>query len=340
MRFFRFCFFLFTLTWVALAAPEKNPIPEPELMVEADSFSIAVVSLRENDEAIKSLLEAALKSISSGETKLPASMADVSDYLSRNNRADLLFAGLPFQGVRVDRMLPSNKTSPFYAMTLAGWKGLQVNVYNSLCAGSGGAYPSARYRVTDLVSRDHADDPSWAGTLYKVNGSFLFSPSAEHAKKTVDKLVPKDRSKAPTAENGALLAAYRALPKTADAYGIALNQKGAFSALLKSLNNEHIQKLRDKVGNDRLEAAVANTKSATWKVEIISSERAEFEVVLDVDPAKTAEVVATIEDGKGALDTSKVTDITVTQTPGNVTARCAVVNLKNLMLESMTKAGK
>jgi len=327
------------LSLVALAAPERNEIPDPELVLESDSFSIAVVEFRPDDEAIKALLEAALKSISSGETKLPDSMADVSDYLSRNNRADLLFAGLPFQGMRVDRMLPNNKTSPTYALTLAGWKGLQAQLFNSLSVGPGGkAFPTVRYRVTDLVSREHSEDPSWAGTMCRVNGTFLFSPSPDLAKKTVDRLAPKDKPLGPAA--GALLTAYKALPKTPDAFGIMLNQKGAFQALLKSVDNEHINKLREKVGSDRLDRAVANTKSATWQVEIVSSERAELQAVLTVDAKDQAEVAAVIEDGKGNLDATKVTEVTISQAPGTVTVKAAVIGLKQLMLDAMSKNGK
>lgn len=335
----RLLFLLTLLTCVVLAAPERNPIPEPELIPEADAYSIAVVEFRGDDEAIKSLLEAALKSISSGEAKLPASMAEVSDYLAKNNRADMLFAGLPFQAVRVDRMLPNNQTSPTYAVTLAGWKGLQSQMFNTLSVGPDGkAFPTARYRVTDLVSREHADDPAWAGTLCRVNGTFLFAPSPDVAKKVVDRLVPKDKPVGPA--NGPLLAAYKALPKTPDAFGILQNQKGAFSSLLKSLDNEHVQKLREKIGSDRLEKAVAATRSATWQVEIVSADRAEFQAVLTVDPKDQAMVASAIEDGKANMDATKVVDVSVVQGQGSVTCKAALIGLKQLMLDAMAKGGK
>ena len=206
------------LTCMVTAASERNDMPNPELIPEADCYSIAVVQLRENDEPIKALLEAALKSISSGETKLPASMADVSSYLSGNNRADMLFAGLPFQTVRCDRMV-NGQTQGITAVTLAGWKGLQVNVRNSL---SGKAYPTTRYRVTDLVQRD-------VNVMCQVNGTFVFTPDADSAKKVVDRLAPKDKPLPPV--SSPTLAAFRALPKTSDAYGVVINQKGAFSQL-------------------------------------------------------------------------------------------------------------
>lgn len=327
------------LCLAALAAPERNEMPDPELLLESDSFSIAVVVLRPDDEAIKYLLEAALKSISSGETKLPESMADVSDYLSRNNRADLLFAGLPFQGVRIDRLLANNQTSPTYALTLAGWKGLQSQVFNSLSVGPGGkAYPSVLYRVTDLVSREHWDDPTWAGTLCRVKGTFLFSPTAELAKKIVDRLVPKDKPPGPAA--GALLTAYRALPKTPDGFGVLLNHKGAFSALLKAVDHEQVKKLREKVGSDRLDRAVAVTRSVVWRVEIVSSDRAEMEAVLTVEPKDQAEVAAVLEEGKGNLDATQVTEVTITQAPGTVTVKAAIVGLKKLLLDALAQAGK
>ena len=323
---------------VAVAAPARNPIPEPELLLEPDSFAIAVIQLRADDEAVKALLEAALKSITSGEAKLPASMAEVSNFLSTNNRADMLFAGLPFQAVRVDRMLPIGQTSPMYASTLAGWKGLQVNLYNSLAAGPGGkAYPSDPYRRTDLISREHSEDPTWAGTLCKVDGTFLFSPTPAQAKKTVDRLMPKDKPVPPSA--GPLLAAYRALIKTPDAYGVLLNQKGAFSALLKSMNNEHIQKVREKVGSDRLERVVANTQSATWQVEIKSAERAELQAVLTLDPKNVAEAVKTLEDGKASVDTTKIADISIVAGTNTVTVKAAVIGLKKLMTDAMSKGG-
>lgn len=335
----RLLFLLTLMTIVVLAAPERNEIPQPELIPESDAYSIAVVEFRGDDEAIKQLLEAALKSVTSGEAKLPPSMAEVSDYLSRNNRADLLFAGLPFQAVRVDRMLPSNQTSPTYAVTLAGWKGLQSQMFNTLSAGTDGkAFPTVRYRVTDLVSREHADDPTWPGTMCRVNGTFLFAPSPDAAKKVVDRLAPKDKPLPPA--GGPLLAAYKDLPKTPDAFGVLQNQKGAFSALLKSLNNEHIQKLRDKVGSDRLEKCVAATKSATWQVEIVSADRAEFQAVLSADQKDVPEIAKAIEDGKANIDATKVVDVTVAPNGGTVTVKAAVIGLKQLMLDGMAKAGK
>ena len=334
----RLLIFIALLSCVALAAPAKNPIPEPELLFEGDSYSIAVLQMRENDEAVKALLEAALKSITSGETKLPDSMAEVSTYLSRNNRVDMLFAGLPFQAVRVDRMLPSGQTSPTYAATLAGWKGLQVNLYNSLASGANGkAYPSETYRRTELISREHAADPTWADTLCRCDGTFLFSPTPAQAKKTVDRLMPKDKA---TPVAGPLLTAYTAIPKTPAAYGILLNQKGAFSALLKSMNNEHIQKVREKVGSDRLERVVANTHSAVWQVNIVSAERADLQAILTLDAKNVAEAAKMFEDGKPSLDATKITDVTITPNGNTVTVKASIIGVKKLLLDGMAKNGK
>lgn len=316
------------LTCMVMAASERNEMPNPELIPEGDCYSIAVVQLRENDEPIKQLLEAALKSISSGETKLPASMADVSAYLSGNNRADMLFAGLPFQTVRCDRMV-NGQTQGTSAVTLAGWKGLQVNVRNSLSAGPDGkAFPTTRYRVTDLVQRD-------INVMCQVNGTFLFTPDADSAKKVVDRLAPKDKPVPPVASP--TLTAFKALPKTSDAYGVVINQKGAFSQLLKSLNNDQIQKIRDKVGNDRLEKAVANTKSATWSIDITSAERADLQAVLVCEQKDVADIAALFEEGKASLDTTKVADVVITPGQGSVTVKGAIINLKQLMLDGMVK---
>lgn len=314
------------LTCIVKAAPERNEMPNPQLILEGDSYSIAVVQLRPDDEPIKALLEAALKSISSGETKLPASMADVSAYLSSNGRADMLFAGLPFQTVRADRMVGA-QTAGTTAVTLAGWKGLQVNVRNSLSAGPDGKpFTSTRYRVTDLVQRD-------VNVMCQVNGTFLFTPDQDSAKKVVDRLAPKDKPVGPVASP--LLTAFKALPSTSDAYGVVINQKGAFSALLKSMNNDQIQKIRDKVGNDRLEKAVANTKSATWTVDITSADRADLQAVLTADPKDVADIAALFEEGKANLDATKVTDVVITPGAGTVTVKGSIINLKQLMLDGM-----
>lgn len=324
----RILFFIALLTCIVMAASDRNELPNPELVPEGDVYSIAVVQLRENDEPIKQLLEAAIKSISSGETKLPPSMADVSDYLSRNSRADMLFAGLPFQTVRVDRMV-NGQDQGTTVVTLAGWKGLQVNVRNSLSAGPDGkAFPVTRYRVTDLVQRD-------VNVMCQVNGSFVFAPDADSAKKLVDRLAPKDKPVPPVASP--TLTAFKALPKTSDAYGVVINQKGAFSALLKSLNNDQIQKIRDKVGNDRLEKAVANTKSATWSIDITSAERADLQAVLTCEQKDVADIAALFEEGKTSLDATKVADVVITPGPGTVTVKGAIINLKQLMLDGMVK---
>lgn len=328
------------LAGAASAAEPKtrNPIPDPALMVEADSFSILVMQLRENDEPISALLKAALNSIASGEAKLPESMSGVVDYLKQNNRADMLLAGLPYQAVRVDRMLPSGQTSPLYASTLSGWRGLQVQLYNSLSTGPDGkAYKSEFYRKSDLVFREHSDDPAWAGILYKVQGTLLFAPTADMTKKVVDRLMPKDKDKPATPVAGPLQSAYQALPKTSDAYGVVLNQKGAFSALLKSMDNEYVRKIRDKVGSDRLERAVASTRSVTWQVDVVSEDRAEFVAVLKVDAKDAADVAAMFEEGKSSLDPTMVAESSVTQEGDTVTLKLAVVGLKKLLLDTLAK---
>lgn len=328
------------LTGAAFAAEprSRNPIPDPALMLEADSFSVLVMQLREDDEPVRELLKAAMNSIASGEAKLPESMSGVVDYLKQNNRADMLLQGLPFQAVRVDRMLPSGKTSPLYASTLSGWRGLQTQVYQSLATGADGkAYPAEFYRKSDLVFRDHSDDPTWAGILYRVQGTLLFAPTKDQAIKTVDRLMPKDKDKPASPIAGALQTAYQALPKTSDAYGVVLNQKGAFSALLKSMDNQYVQKVRDKVGSDRLEKAVASTKSVTWQVDVVSEDRAEFVAALKVDPAQAADVAAIFDEGKSSLDPSMATDASVTQDGDTVTLKVAVIGLKKLLLDTLAK---
>ncbi len=79
----RLLLILVTLTWVAFAAEpaSRNPIPDPQLLLESDSFSIAVVQLRPDDVPIQNLLKDALNSIATGEAKLPPEMAEAGDYL-------------------------------------------------------------------------------------------------------------------------------------------------------------------------------------------------------------------------------------------------------------------
>lgn len=331
---------VFLLAGAASAAEprSRNPIPDPALMLESDSFSILVVQMREDDQPLRELLKAAMNSIATGEAKLPDSMAGVADYLKQNNRAEMLLEGLPYQGVRVDRMLPTGQTSPCYASTLSGWRGLQVQLYQSLATSPDGkAYPSEFYRKSDLVFREHSDDPAWAGILYKVQGTLLFAPSVDMAKKIVDRFMPKDKDKAVTPIAGPLQSAYQALPKTSDAYGVILNQKGAFSALLKSMDNEYVQKVRDKVGSDRLERGVASTRSATWQLDVVSEDRAEFVAVLKVDAKDAADVAAMFEEGKAGLDPATVVDVSVTQDGGSITLKAAVVGLKKLLLDTLAK---
>lgn len=334
-------FLLFVaLSLVAFAAEpsSRNPIPDPTSLIEADSYSIAVCMAREDDVPIQNLLKAALNAIATGEAKLPESMASAADYLAQNNRADMLIAGLPFQGVRVDRLAATGQTSPTYASTLSGWRGLQVQVYNGLTADKAGKpYPSTLYRRNDVVALPKSSDPTLPTTLVKVNGTFLFTPSADEAKTIIDRLVPKEDGKAAPNASGPLMAAYQALDKSGDAYGVAINNNGAFSKLLKSMNNEYVEKVRAKVGSDRLEKGVAATKSATWKVNVVNDNRAEFEVMLKVDPAQAADVAAMFNEGQQGLDATKITDATVTQAGDTVTIKFAAIGLQQLMLDTMAK---
>lgn len=336
----RMLLLVFTLTLIAVAAgpTSRNPIPDPATMIEADSFSIAVVMARPDDTSIQNLLKSALNSIATGQAKLPASMAQAQDFLAQNNRADLLIDGLPFQGVRVDRLLPSGQTSPTIASTLSGWRGLQVQVYNGLAADSSGkAYPSVTYRRNDLVSLPSANDPTSPGNLVKVNGTFLFAPTQAEAKTIIDRLTPKeDGSVAPKA-GGPLAAAWAALDKSGDAYGVAINNKGAFSTLLKSMPNEYTDKVREKVGSDRLDKGVAAVKTATWSVNIVSDDRAECLATLKCDPAQAADVAAMFTEGQQGLDATKITDASAVASGDTVTVKFAIIGLQQLMLDSLAK---
>lgn len=312
----------------------RNPIPDPKLIPEKDSFSIVVISLKGQDAAVEELLKAALKSITSGETKLGEDMAQVTDYLSRSDRAEMLVEGLPFQGVRVDRLLASGKPSPTYAFTLSGWRGLQRVMYNTMAADAkGDAFPSVTHGETELLKRTHHADPTWADNFCNTNGTFLFCPSLDQAKKAVDRL-------GGSPVNGPLLEAYAALPKTADAYGVVVNKNNEVSALLKTFDNEHIKKIREAVGSERLDRVVDSSKKVTWQIDIVSSERAEFVAVLQLDPANVAEAVAAFEDGKKGLDKERIVDFKVSQGTDTVTVSAAMVGLKKVMLDAMTSFGK
>ena len=131
--------------------------------------------------------------------------------------------------------------------------------------------------------------------------------------------------------------AWASLDKSADAYGVAINNKGAFSTLLKSMNNEYTDKVRQTVGSDRLDKGVAATKMATWTVNVVSDDRAEAVAILKVDPAQAADVAAMFQEGQKGLDATKITDATVTQSGDTVTIKFAVIGLQQLMLDMLAK---
>lgn len=327
-----------TLFAVAAGPANRNPIPDPAALISADSFSIAVVNARADDVPIQNLLKSALNSIATGQAKLPPSMAQAGDYLAQNNRADMLIDGLPFQGVRVDRLLASGQTSPTIASTLSGWRGLQVQVYNGLSADSAGKpYPSVTYRRNDLVSLPSANDPTQPGNLVKVNGTFLFTPTQAEAKTIIDRLVPKEDGSAVPNATGALASAFASLDKSADAYGVAINNKGAFSTLLKSMPNEYVDKVREKVGSDRLDKGVAAVKTATWSVNVVTEDRAECQAILKADPAQATEIAAMFTEGQQGLDATKITDASATAEGDTVTVKFAIIGLQQLMLDMMAK---
>ena len=87
--------------------------------------------------------------------------------------------------------------------------------------------------------------------------------------------------------------------------------------------------------SDRLEKAVANTKSATWTVDITSADRADLQAILTADPKDVADIAALFEEGKANLDATKVTDVVITPGAGTVTVKGSIINLKQLMLDGM-----
>lgn len=119
---------------------------------------------------------------------------------------------------------------------------------------------------------------------------------------------------------------------------VLLNQKDSFKALLKAVEGQDLGKVREKVGSDRLDRVVTGTKKVVWSGEIISPDRVECQIVLTMPAASTAEAVAAINDGKAGLDPARVTDISVTPNGETVTVKFAVLGVKQMILDYLTKS--
>lgn len=325
---------LILLSVVALAA-DRNPIPDPNLFIDADSYSIAVFAMRDGDAGVKAALDAALTSLNDGSVKLPPQFQELNSYLSGDKQKDVVFQALPFQGIRVDRMLPDGRTSPTVAATLAGYRGLQTQLYNTLAKGpDGNAFPSEPYRRTEIVARTGATDPTMAANLERVNGTLVFAATSAAAKAIADRLF--DTKPVP---KSALMDVFKTIPQTGDGYGVALNQKNSFSTLLKQVEGTDLQAIRNKIGSARLDKVVAATTKVVWQANIVDQNQIDGQVDLTMAPAAVADAVAAINDGQAGLDPTRVTNIAVTNTADTVSVKFSVLGVKQMILDYITKSG-
>jgi hypothetical protein len=210
-----------------------------------------------------------------------------------------------------------------------------VQLYNSLAKGAdGNAFPGTDYKRTTVVARTGANDPTTAANLERVNGSFVFAPSMASAKAIYDRLTADK----PVPVKGPLLTAYNALDKSGDAFGVALNQKGTFTSLLKTVPGADLQAIRNKVGSDRLDKIVGNTKMVVWAGNVTGADTASGQVVATMNnAAAAAEAVTALNEGKTSINTTTIPTFNVSSAGETVTVSFSVANIKQTLLDMLTK---
>ncbi len=277
--------------FLSLAGPgvaHGIPLPDPTLLGQDDSVAILVVRARAEDSGFRQLFNTALEGArtQSGGSSMASALSGI---LSQKSQEALVNAALPLQWVRVDH--PGPVITSTSAVTVSGWRGLQGLVHESLSSTPDGhKFELRRYRGEEIVLR-----PGWRSSpgprvLTRVKGSFINCSTPDLARRAIDRLLDPS----PRPPQGPLWVAYARLQGNQDVFGALVNQGGSLEHLLKWAGGGEFQKVRARLGPDRFDAALATVRLASWEADVVSDDRIDLELRLDLTSSSDVPEVSRI----------------------------------------------
>lgn len=272
-------FLLAVILWFATPARAAEPpslleLPEPGRFLSADSISFAVICARPEDEGFRKLLDTAWQGMKANNSGMTSGFMGVLLRVISGDESNGLLSFLPLQMVRVDSLDPQTALPhPTYAVTVAGWGGLQTPLFMSMSRGKDGKpHPTKDLEDATLVLREGWEDPTRSHILTRMRGSFISFPTLEKAESTVKRLASKQTAE-PQGEIGALLPS---LDQSRDTYGVLLNRKGSMHKFLSWLNKGDMHHAEQVVGKERMDKVLSQVNSMTWEGDLVSDDEMSF----------------------------------------------------------------
>lgn len=326
--------FLCLLLWLAgRGSAQGIPLPDPTLLGQDDSVAILVVKARPEDLGIRQLLNTALAGARS-QTGGSSMASALTGILSQKSQQALLRAALPLQWVRVDQ--PGKVITSTTAVTVTGWRGLQGLVYESLTGTPDGhRFELRQYRGEEIVLRPGWKVSKGPRVLARVKGSFINCTNPELARHAIDRFL--DPSPAPP--RGPLWDAYKQLRCDKDAWGALLNRDGSVEHLLRWAGGREFDRVRDSIGAERFERAVATVRSAAWEADVVSDDRIDLDLRLDtVSPGDVPEAARVWEEIRQVLKASgRLADYSLTCLDSGVQVHVSLVGFRSGVRGALSK---
>lgn len=262
------------------AAASAQDFPAPELLLEREAVSLAVVQARPDDPGFRELFANAWQTLKTREQGVPPFLGMALKLMGRGSEENGLLSFLPAQVVRVDR-IAGGRLQPTYAFTLEGWKGLQGQFMHHWSQDRDGQpWPTRRVAGQTLVLRDK-------DVLARVQGTFLNCPDADRAEAAVRTLLD-DGAQPPQTR---LLYALEKLERTGDLYGVMLNEDGGLLQFLEWLQIVHL----DKVGEgEDLDDLSRHVGLMAWEGDLVDGDRLDVHARFETDGEEAAARLADV----------------------------------------------
>jgi hypothetical protein len=271
----------------AAEPPQRIQAPPPEIFLEEDTISVAVLLGRAEDAGFRSMVHSAWQTLRAQDPdRLAPLLGLLLQLIGKGQELDALLTFLPMQVVRVDSLDEQGMPVPTMAITVSGWPGLQSLVYAGLTVDKQGQpLPRRDFHGTEIILRPGWENPRGARVLTRVKGTFLHCPTVDRARQLIQKL---DASPARPPETP-LAQALARMDRGSDTYGVVSNQGGALLNFLHWLNAPDYERVRTRVGPQRLDEVAAQVTMMSWEGDIVSEDQVDLSVRFETASPAAAE---------------------------------------------------
>jgi hypothetical protein len=303
IRVFLLGLLLLSLGAKALAdnSTSRLKIPEPKIFLTPDTVSLFVGRADPEDEAFRSLFDAAWEVLSGPRGAGRNWIYRIILSKIHGEESNALSSLLPAQYVRIDSMDDNaDEPSPTTATTVSGWPGLQALWYSAQGKGDDGVkFATVELADATLVLRDGYQDPTLGRVLTKLDGTIASFPSQRLARYAVKRWAEDDTS-SPNEEMEALLSSIDTNHHT---YGVLFNQRGSVVKFLRWLHKKDVGKAEAAVGKERFSRVTKDVLSMTWEGDLLSDNELQLAIRFKTTtPEAREELAGMLKDIRDVLD--------------------------------------